>query len=363
MQDYLHLSFSREIGLIFFLFMGCMAVSCTSNENKGGATLTYRLDDFPVTKDLVGSSFTFDSILNPRKILLKGDYLIVSENNFGNLIHVLEKKTMRYLKSTGNQGDGPGQIRSGIWYFDAGLDDEHYWAYDLTGKSFYKFSLLDSTTKARRTIRQNESWFLGYSIHQLEENRFISYMSRDGFKFGIFDSLGSRISSIRPWSLNDSVDQMKGYILMGLNQGPMQYNPKNRIFAHAGIKYEFLEILHIDNGDIIRLEGPSGVELKYEIKGNPSDPILEMGEEVPRGFRDLYVGQNSIFLIYIGKTLKETREEGETPSLILEFGINGEPKGKYQCDLPVRAISVDESEKKIYAVTGGREPGLAIFDY
>jgi hypothetical protein len=351
-----HILFTSLVCCFYFF-------SCASREREDEIIVNYRLDDFPVEKNLDGKKFEFDSILNPRKILRKGDYLIISEKGFDQLIHVLDKNRMTYLYSTGRQGDGPGEISSGVWFFDSGIYPDSFWAYDLSGKSFYQFAIPDTIPIAKRTIRQNESWFLGYSIHQIDENRFISYVSRDHYKFGIFDSLGNRISSIRPWSFTDSIDEMKGYILMGLNQGSIQYNPEKKILVHAGIKYEFIEIIKMETGEVIRLLGPSGVDLSYEIKGKASDPIVQIDSEIPRGFRDLYVGNNSIYLVYIGKTLKESHEEEDLPSTIFEFSLDGEPKSIYHCDFPIRAISVDESMRRIYAVTGGRDPGIAFFDY
>jgi len=348
------------VGSLIVLFV---LLGCDSQESEEIRVINYNFDDFVQEEFLKAEFYQFDSIVNPRKILSKGNYLIISEKGSDNLIHLLDKTQMKYLRSTGKQGEGPGEISSGIWELDAGIYQDSFWAYDLSGKSFHQYSLQDSGSFAIRTIRQNESWFLGYSIHQLGSNRFLSYVSRDSFKFGIFDSLGQRISSIRPWSYVDSVDEMTGYILLGLNQGPIGYSEESKILVHAGANYEFFEIINMESQEIIRLLGPSGIELQYEIKGSASDPFAQVSSDVLEGFRDVYVGSSSIFLIYIGQTFEESLQEGIVSKMIFEFSLSGLPKKIYHTDMAIRAISVDESINRIYAITSNKDPGIAVFDY
>jgi len=91
-----------------------------------------------------------------------------------NLIPLILEKDMTYIQSKGVQGEGPGEINSMIWQLDRGLDKNTFWAYDLNSKVIHEYDIDTPNRNASRSIKQKQDWFLGFSVHLMEPNRFIS---------------------------------------------------------------------------------------------------------------------------------------------------------------------------------------------
>lgn len=344
--------------LVFLLLISCVE----KNENKV-LSKKFGLDSFPVETSIQGEKIFIESVLNPNKILLKDGFLVVSEEGFGNLLHIIKQDGLLYQSSIGKQGQGPGEIKTGIWELDRGINKGNFWAYDLQAKTFYEYSLEDTSSTAKRSIQQNEAWFLGYSMHWIDSNKIISYVSRDSFKFGIFDTLGNRISSLGPWSLEKEVDESMGYALMGLYQGPIEYNFKSKILVFASSKFESFQIFNLKTGQVISLTGPGNIKLEYEINTDGNAPFAILNPDIPRGYIDVFVGEKSIFLAHIGKTYQEVQEMGELSRSIFQFDFQGNPLAYFQLNFPIKSIAVDEFSRKIYTVTDDKDPRIAVFNY
>ncbi len=339
------------------ILIGC------SKPNKLSETLNLKFEDFAKKENLTGEKWTFDSLLNPRQILLKNDVLVVSSNGIGNLIHLIDKNKLAYISSKGIQGDGPGEIPSSIWELDRGLNDSTFWAYDLNSKSIHEFYLYEPSKYASRKINQKQDWFLGFSNHWISPNKILSNVTQDNFKFGIFDSLGNRVDSFGSWSSEKKTDEKTGHFLLTLNQGSIEFNSKNQTLVHGRIRYELLEISNLETGKTISIYGPNLYEVKYEIFGSNDFPLPNVNADTPKGYSDVFVGEKSIFAVYIGKTKASINSSGELSRTIFEFDLNGKPLSFFELNYPIQAITVDEKEKKIYAITEDREPGIAVFKY
>jgi hypothetical protein len=342
---------------IIILLIGC------SKSNDPRESLNLKFEDFELAKELNGKKYSYDSILNPRKILLKGDYIVVSTDGSSNLIHLILEKDMSYFQSKGVQGDGPGEINSIIWELDRGLDKNTFWAYDLNSKVFHEYDLESTNQNSLRAIKQRQDWYLGFSVHMMEPNRFISNVTRDNFKYGIFDSLGNRQDSFGPWSKGKVVDEKTGHLLLVLNQGQIEYNSTNQILAHSRILYELLEINSLETGNTISIYGPKNYEVAYEVFDSDGFPSAAVDSTIPNGYSDVFVGDKSVFAVYVGKTDALISSSGETSRTIFQFSLEGIPLSHFTTDFPIKSIAVDEEARKIYAVTEDKDPGIAVFDY
>jgi hypothetical protein len=326
-------------------------------------SLNLKLEDFEQAKELIGKKYQYDSILNPRKILVKNDYIVVSSDGSNNLLHIIDLKDLSYIQSKGIQGGGPGEIRSMIWELDRGIDDNTFWAYDLNSKTLHEFDLDPHNKNAVRSVKQKQDWFLGFSAHMIGDNQFISNITRDNYKFGIFDSLGNRLNSFGPWAYEKVVDEKTGYLLLGLNQGQIEYNFTNKILAHSRLRFELLEIHNLDLGNTISIFGPKSYDVAYSVFDNNGYPSANVDSATPLGYSDVFVGKKSVFAVYIGKTSSSISSSGENSRTIFQFSFEGKPLSHFTTNFPIKSLSVDEITRKIYAITEDKDPGIAVFNY
>lgn len=341
----------------------CLIFSCRNESNRDDKVFYFSNSSFPIEENLRSEKHVFETLLNPNKIYLKNSVLILSSKGGENLIHLIDKHEMKYLRSTGKKGEAPGEIRNSVWEFDSGLNDSTFWAYDLGGKTNYEFELYYPNTKAKRWIRQEKDFFLGLSMHWVNTNAILSQVTNSSHKFAIFDSTGRKTKEIGAWSFEKNVNPTQANLLTELYQGPIDYSVKKRILVSCSVRFDQFEILDLLRNRELQIRGPIGEDLNYTVESRGNQVGAFVDPETPLGYNDVFVGENSIFLVYIGKTDREISVSGELSRTIFQFDFEGNPLAHFKLDVPIKAITVSEKDRKIYAVTQDREPGIAVFNY
>ncbi|WP_425637317.1 hypothetical protein ACPUEN_17840 [Algoriphagus yeomjeoni] len=76
----------------------------------------------------------------------------------------------------------------------------------------------------------------------------------------------------------------------------------------------------------------------------------------------VFVGKNSFFVLFFGKTYGEISDMSNLNRLF-EIDFDGNILNQYQVNYPLNGFSIDEENRAIYGVTVDREPNLVRFDY
>ncbi|WP_152527368.1 BF3164 family lipoprotein [Indibacter alkaliphilus] len=353
-----------KIFAINLILLGCTEKNGNPNEKS------FTLDSFPVQKNLESKKYNFEEILTATLIAIKNDKLIISENYRGGsgpdrkLIHIIQKDSMRYLYPKGKQGYGPGEIIS-IRSFDQGWNDSTFWAYDLNEKNFHEYSLEDTLTTSIQTFKQSEQSFFAISWSWLTPDTFVGRMMNDSHAFAIYDTANVLQRKLDPWFEDKEVDEYQGYILGDIKQGQTAYNKDRKLLVHAQINSDIVEIIPVDSpSEKITISGPISEPLKYEIKGSGRNIGADIFMENTLAYNNVFLGKESIFLVYLGYTRAESiNRESKLSNEIFELDYQGNPIAYYQLDRQIYSIAVDEEERKIYAVTYDEDPGVAVFEY
>ncbi len=336
--------------------------SCSQKNNSENSFQSFSLKSFPVTKSIDSKKYVFEKILTPHMLTIKNGKIIVGSISGENLVHIIDQVTMRYLAGKGNQGEGPDELQN-AWEFDQGFSNNSIWVYSNTGKSLNEFDLSDTSTSAISNIRQKGDWIQGMSMNWLGKNQIISYMNFSNSKFVVFDSMGIEISQVGPWTTITTITDENKFVLSDLNQGSKSINSAKLKMVLAKVKYDEFEIFDLDNQSVKVIKGPITEELKYEIQADGNVNVANEDENSVYGYNNSYMTENYIFLVFIGKTRKQLRELKETSRDIFQFDLDGKPIAHFRTNVAIRSIAVDEKEKKIYAITEDREPGIAVFTY
>lgn len=348
--------------LIFFI---CVYLfGCHSSKERIGNEIRFVYSSFPEHKNLKSEKYVFDSVLNPNKIHAKNGLLILSENGRDKVIHLIDQSKMKYVRSLGKKGDAPGEFRSTVREFDLGFNDSTVWAYDLNAKTFFEYSLSGDGTTAINSIKQKGDFFMGMSMHWIGSNEIISYLTNNPFKLGVFDTIGNNIRNFGPWSVDKEISTVEGYILSDLHQGQTDVDAENERLVHAALKFDYFEIFDLESGGSFIVRGPVGDVLDYKVESAGGQVAAFVNPETIRGYNDVFLGKESIFLVFNGKTDIQMRQPGaEISRTIFQFDFEGNPLAHFKLDVPIKAITVSEKDRKIYAVTQDREPGIAVFNY
>ncbi|MDN3688064.1 hypothetical protein [Cyclobacterium jeungdonense] len=93
----------NKLTLLAGFFALGFACSPASDENEIEEIVVFDEKDLPDPIALVGKKYNFPNITNPRNILCLGDYLVVSERSNGDLLHILDIQSEKYIRSTGKE--------------------------------------------------------------------------------------------------------------------------------------------------------------------------------------------------------------------------------------------------------------------
>jgi hypothetical protein len=346
--------------ILFLALVGLF--SCTQKNISEDSVEYFTLSSFPVSKNIESKKYFYPEILTPHILTIKNGKVVLASIRGENLIHIIDQKTMEYLVGKGNPGEGPDEIMN-VWEFDMGFNENTIWAYSNTGKSFYEFDLSDSSKSAVSKIRQSGDWIQGMSMNWVKRNEIISYMNFSDNKFIIFDSLGKEISKAGPWSTTAKISDESKFVLSDLNQGSKSINRDKLKLVLAKVKFDEFEIFDLNNQTIKVLKGPVNKEFNYTIQTDGNVNVAIADENSVYGYNNSYITENYIFLVFIGKTRQQLGESKETSRDIFQFDLEGNPIAHFETNVSIRSIAVDEKQKKIYAITEDREPGIAVFEY
>lgn len=344
------------------ILLFCILFFAACNDHSEDFAKEFEMDDFESVSQLKGQKVNFEQVLNPFKLLVKGDYLIVSNNGGERLIHILDKSKLTYVASKGKSGPAPDEIEN-VWELDGGLNSSTFWGYSNLTKKFKEYSLIDSMPTAIQEVSQSGDWIQGMSVHWISPNKLISYMNYDEGKFAVFSTEGDRLESLSLWDKDKKVVADQVYMLSDLNQGPKAISPDRSFYVLGKLKFSQFEILNLKNNTSLVVDGPILKEGGYKIYADPNGPLKIQEENPVYGYGDVYVTDQHIFLLLIGKTLQEYKETGEMSRSILMFDFEGNPISHFQLDYPISALAVDEKSKKIFGVSDDQDPGIVVFDF
>jgi hypothetical protein len=352
---------TKNMKIILFLALVGL-FSCSQKNISEDSVEYFTLSSFPVSKNIESKKYSYPEILTPHILTIKNGKVVLASISGENLIHIIDQKTMEYLVGKGNPGEGPDEIMN-VWEFDMGFNENTIWAYSNTGKSFNEFDLSDSSKSVVSKIRQSGDWIQGMSMNWVKRNEIISYMNFSENKFIVFDSLGKQISKVGPWSTTAKISDESKFVLSALNQGSKSINREKLKLVLAKVKFDEFEIFDLNDQTVKVLKGPINEEFNYTIQADGNVNVAIADENSVYGYNNSYITENYIFLVFIGKTRQQLVESKETSRDIFQFDLEGNPIAHFKTNVSIRSIAVDEKEKKIYAITEDREPGIAVFDY
>jgi len=198
---------NNKLFLIIRLFALCISCSPSSEENENEEIVIFDEKDLPPSIALKGKKYNFNEFLDPRRILCVGDYLVVSEKTKGDLLHILDMKSEKYIRSTGKNGLGPGEATQ-VWKLEKGSEHGSFWAYDLEQKIFSKYYVHDSTSKlAKNQLRLGEVIYYVADLNWASDTTFMAWMVDGNDKYFEVSLQGDTLNTFGTWdSMMDRKD-------------------------------------------------------------------------------------------------------------------------------------------------------------
>jgi hypothetical protein len=355
------------ISLIVFL-----TVSCQSNSNSLNR-LVFTESDLPKPTLLNGEKYNLDFIINPAQVIIKDSFLIIAErkSNENNKIHIIEKESKGFLRSVGLDGVGPGEITIGYPLLDNGIKNE-FWVYDGQQLKFCKFFISDSSKLAAQQIKGLE--IPGYITEAgfTSSNTLITKLVDGWEKYYEFSLEMDTIASFGNWNdileiaelpSNVKKEELNPNLISNIFSGKFKGNIKNGIFVNAGSHVGYFEVINLNTKELKTIWGPDPTLPPFEIRYDRGFQMPQFDlQTLTIKYLDVFVGKDSIFLLYLGKGFKELSSDKDL-NRIFEVDFNGGILNLYHLDYPLYSFTIDEESKIIYGLSVDENPNLVEFKY
>ena len=351
--------------LILLFFSAC-------EQKVSDGAIYFTEEDLPQAIELVGEKYNIPEIINPRGLTIKDGFAVVFErkNEYDDKFHVIDLDSGTYLGSKGIHGLGPGEITVVSQVED--VDEKNkVWAYDPEVRKFSKYDLLDTNKLAEEEFRSPPTEFFITRATWAKDQTLLACLVDGWTKYLHLTTTGDSLAAFGDWKdMIKGKELPNGYKHEGLDanlvstifQGTLKGDPSKKYFVNAGKKVDFIEIIDLENKSSKVIYGPTQDFPEFKISYSVGYQMADFGRNSTARYMDVYPGNNSIFVLFNGKTYKEL-SEADNLNRIFEFDYDGNILNQYQLDYPLFGIAVDEESRAIYGVTVDREPNLVRFDY
>jgi hypothetical protein len=330
---------------LFILIFACK----TSNDEKTEKFQKHRSKIINVSDKIIDIN---PEILFGNSVLyIIDDILIINEvspqGEKG--IHLFNKNTFKYIKSTGILGRGPGEIASlgGI-----GIDKSNriLWVQDHGNKVMWKFPLdsvlnnemfkpkirldLNYESFIERFGFLNDSIVLGVAVQILPDYSFVKTMSKLNLKTNVIEKYGY----VHPGAIGKNSSSV------------FSLSVENNLYVNC---YYY--------NDLITINDLTG-NLKYNVYG--PEGLNNKDNKKAYFFGVDFIGKD-IIASYIGDAglvSDENGIKGNTPSKLLVFDMKGNYKNTIETGYKFTYFCVDEQNKRIIAYFNSRIEALGYFN-
>ncbi|UCS95056.1 TolB-like 6-bladed beta-propeller domain-containing protein [Echinicola marina] len=359
-----NINFSSTL-FVFALLITIFSCGKENEESKYYRSFEFESVDDPI--HLRAKKYNFKELINPKKIELKNELIIIGEsrriNDYNSPIHLIDKRNLKYFSGKGKIGFGPGEI-SDAYGIDASGEDSVLWVYSSLEKRFSKFNIYDKKHLSEDQIKQAENFFMATAMAWSSDSSVVCRMANDSCKFVEFNIDGTRLGSYGLWQDLNVGKDLNDFNMAELHLGWFKGSKNRDIFVNASYYRDHIEIFNRNEGMVYSVDGPRNEipEFHFVSGGKGKSSVIIIDEENPVAYRDIYIGEQYIYGLYSGYTRKEMLREGKFAQDIFIFNLKGEFRSSFTIDIPIRALAVDEQSRKIYGITADENPGIAVFE-
>lgn len=311
---------------ILLLFaVSVLALGC-QNRNSIEQTQKSR-DNVVIVKDNI-KYFEPDSVLISDFSYIKvlGDYVVIPDlNSSEKLVHIFEKNTLSYIASTGDLGQGPGEIAS-IAAIAYDIENDCLQVVDYGSKNIYNFNV-DSVKMNPcylPTIKQKlRNDVFTYEYHFLNDT--LCYGS-----FIIYNGYRSNDMKIGKWNMLTGDVQLHQAEHPATSENIVQYDYSNKhdLIVECSNNYDLINSFDSD------------LNLKKRIYG----PEWEENGDNKQHFLSVVIYKDWIIASYDGKD----RQTDSMPTICHVFDLEGNYIKTLDIGYKIWRMSVDEDNARLY---------------
>ncbi len=269
-------------------------------------------EDLPPPIALKGKKYNFPNITNPGLKLYVRDYLGVSEKSNGDLLHILDMKSEKYVRSTRKNGLGPGETTL-VRKLKKASEKGKFWSYDIEQKVLSKYAINDSSTKlAEDQLRQGDALFLAVDLVWASDTSLMASMVDGKDKYFEVALQGDTLATYGTWEGMIDRDDVPYNVISSTHQTNMKASPDKWKFISAGTKRDFIDILDKASGKILSIRGPVDEVPEFDMDYSLGYPMAAVNmKTLTVRYLDSFAGKDLPYGLHLGKSYRNISDPDE----------------------------------------------------
>lgn len=337
---------------IFLLF--CLLFYLSSCSKKEGSISEFNLK---------GYKKVFEEIINPEKIRLKSNFLIVLESPSMDSdyppIHIIDRVKGQYQYSIGRIGFGPGEI-SDATSIEFSKSDSTFFIYSSIDKKISEFSFKPREL-AKSQIKQRKEFFKAYSVLKFTDSTYVGLTVDSPSRMVEFNTKGDSIGAYgKLINFSERMD-LDNFNLSQINMGWFGSNNSKSHFAIANIFTNRIELFNKKSGELNYIQLNPKESMKFDLIPESTGNSVHWDLSTPYQFRDVILTNNLIISLYGGFSQNQINKTSEIAKTVYIFDLEGTMKAKLNLDYSIKSLAVSEDLTKLYGITTDSEPGIVEF--
>ncbi len=314
--------------------------------------------------DLKGRKTVFSQIINPEKIRIKSNFLVILEgsslDNFNAPIHIVDREKMKFLYSVGRIGFGPGEI-SDATSVEFNRSDSTFFIYSAIDKKISEFSFKPMELAVNQ-VQQRKEFFKAYSVLRFTDSTFVGLTSDSPSRLVEFNTIGDSIGAYG--SLNNFSERMDldNFNLSQINMGWFSSNTSKTHFAVASIFTNRIELLNRNSGEFKFIKLQPEESMKFDLIPESTGNSVHWDLSSPYQFRDIVLTNDLVISLYGGISQNQINESAEIAKTVYIFSFDGTLKAKLNLDQSIKSLAVSDDLTKLYGISTDSESGIIEFE-
>ncbi len=331
-----------------------------------------REPSFNVVKELDYKLLVIENgeILNPTSLLFINDYLIVNDEYNSNLISLVDIDSHVIVQRALRKGNGPGEYPYDIAIPSRYIDNTfQFYDSNLGTLNIYSIDSLIKSSIADPVERLSTSFIKESKISEFYKINNSYFIAIGSFSMGRFASINYDTMAIKvvfdfdyPLDKRPEHKDETNFIKYDAYQGRFFISPDRKKILYASTGGRNYAIFKIDPEKRILVKLYEELVNLPEYISSPSTGAQILPENIGGYFAD--VSDNYIYLENFYKPY--TDEYSYLTDEIQVYDWNNQPIMKFKLNRQVACISVDEKNKKIYAISfnpATSEPEIGYFEF
>lgn len=354
---------------IIYIYIFAICAICNSCANKKEYKKIPEL--FGNRVQISGEKIQIEGFLGqPIQILAHDSLIFINEFRNDQLLYVYNAKSGELISRSANVGKGPNEFLPPIMIsFDKSYDKLNIYDRSQSFYGEYKLSNSLGLELVGEKIRFNSGHSRVYKLDStsffssgfFDKGRFCMYAKDEDteIEMGEYPDLDIRVrgSDLSNDEIDNNIKEM-------IFQAKFGVRPDSHYFVACGILTGILEIYEIRGDTFIKkkeIRERDYVDLDDFSNGTIIKADIALS--YPRGFSDVFVTQEYIYVLYSGRSQKEFPYRSHLGSSILVFDWQGNPIWRFDVDEELKCITLNYSSNTVYAINvGEKEAGVIFYD-